>query len=175
VQSILFTFYPEEIMKKFLSAALAALLLAASAGTAVYAADVPAGEAVKGTPTIDGKIDDLWASAPVYNIDRVKDGRDTGLKSTFSAMWDDSALYVLIIAEDSDHSFEGGASVSENLREENAFIWRCIVSSNSISAVSECVKSISHFTPNSRKIISESFFSICAHFTKSTAPSPTLR
>ena len=30
-------------MKKFLSAALAALLLAASAGTAVYAADVPAG------------------------------------------------------------------------------------------------------------------------------------
>ena len=102
-------------MKKFLSAALAALLLAASAGTAVYAADVPAGEAVKGTPTIDGKIDDLWASAPVYNIDRVKDGRDTGLKSTFSAMWDDSALYVLIIAEDSDHSFEGGASVGDGM------------------------------------------------------------
>ena len=72
-------------------------------------------------------------------------------------------------------AFEGGASVSENLRDEKALICRCIVSSNSMSAVSECVKSISHFTPNSRKIISESFFSICAHFTKSTAPSPTFR
>ncbi|MBR5311374.1 MAG: hypothetical protein IKU40_00635 [Clostridia bacterium] len=102
-------------MKKFLSAALAALLLAASAGTAVYADDIPAGEAVKGTPTIDGKIDDVWASAPVYNVDRVKDGRDTGLKSTFSAMWDDSALYVLIIAEDADHSFEGGPSVGDGM------------------------------------------------------------
>ena len=102
-------------MKKTLSMVLAALMLAASAGTAVYAADIPSGEAIKGTPTIDGKIDDAWASAPVYNIDRVKDGRDTGLKSTFSAMWDDTALYVLIIAEDSDHSFEGGPSVADGM------------------------------------------------------------
>ena len=102
-------------MKKILSAVLAALLLAASAGTAVYAADLPEGEAVKGTPTIDGKIDDVWANAPVYNVDRVKDGRDTGLKSTFSAMWDDSALYVLIIAEDADHSFNGGPSVGDGM------------------------------------------------------------
>ena len=102
-------------MKKTLSMVLAALMLAASAGTAVYAADVPSGEAIKGTPTIDGKIDDAWANAPVYNIDRVKDGRDTGLKSTFSAMWDETALYVLIIAEDSDHSFEGGPSVGDGM------------------------------------------------------------
>ncbi len=102
-------------MKKILSAALAALLLAASAGTAVYAADAPAGDAIKGTPTIDGKIDDVWANAPVYSIDRVKDGRDTGLKSQFSAMWDETALYVLIIAEDSDHSFEGGPSVGDGM------------------------------------------------------------
>ncbi len=102
-------------MKKTLSLVLAALMLAASAGTAVYAADIPSGEAIKGTPTIDGKIDDAWANAPVYNIDRVKDGRDTGLKSTFSAMWDETALYVLIIAEDSDHSFEGGPSVGDGM------------------------------------------------------------
>ncbi len=102
-------------MKKTLSMVLAALMLAASASTAVYAADVPSGEAIKGTPTIDGKIDDAWANAPVYNIDRVKDGRDTGLKSTFSAMWDETALYVLIIAEDSDHSFEGGPSVGDGM------------------------------------------------------------
>ncbi len=102
-------------MKKMLSMVLAALMLAASAGTAVYADDIPSGEAIKGTPTIDGKIDDVWANAPVYNIDRVKDGRDTGLKSTFSAMWDETALYVLIIAEDSDHSFEGGPSVGDGM------------------------------------------------------------
>ena len=72
-------------------------------------------------------------------------------------------------------ALEGGASVSENLRAEKARIWRWMVSSNSISAVSEWVKSISHFTPNSLNIIAESFFSIWAHLTKSTAPSPTFK
>ncbi|MBQ3815466.1 MAG: hypothetical protein II836_05365, partial [Clostridia bacterium] len=77
--------------------------------------DTPAGIAIQGTPVIDGEIDAIWAGAPVYPIDRLKDGRDTGITSQFRAMWQPDALYVLIEVNDSDHNFNGGPSVGDGM------------------------------------------------------------
>ena len=75
----------------------------------------PEGIAVKGTPVIDGQIEDLWASVPAYPVDKVKDGRDTGITSQFRVMWTEDALYVLVEVKDKDHSFEGGPSVGDGM------------------------------------------------------------
>ncbi|MBE6723791.1 MAG: hypothetical protein E7576_01135, partial [Ruminococcaceae bacterium] len=104
-------------MKKVLSFFVLTALLLSLIVVPVSAADddTPEGVAVQGTPTVDGVIDDLWASVPAYPIDRLKDGRDTGLTSQFRVMWQPGALYVLIEVNDSDHNFNGGPSVGDGM------------------------------------------------------------
>ncbi|MBE6724781.1 MAG: hypothetical protein E7576_06225 [Ruminococcaceae bacterium] len=104
------------LMKK----AVAALCLTALVGTAAVipaaaADDDRTGVALRGTPTIDGQIEDLWAAVPAYPVDRVKDGRDTGITSQFRVMWQEDALYVLVEVNDKDHSFTGGPSVGDGM------------------------------------------------------------
>ncbi len=92
-----------------------ALILTSLALPTAASDDIPEGIAVKGTPVIDGQIDAAWADVPAYPIDRLKDGRDTGLSAQFRVMWQESALYVLIEVKDTDHSFTGGPSVGDGM------------------------------------------------------------
>lgn len=101
-------------MKKIASI-LTASLIAAMAAMPAFAADAPSGTALKGAPAIDGQIDAEWNLCEVYQIDRLKDGSETGLKSQFRAMWAENALYVLIESFDTDHSTEGGPSVGDGM------------------------------------------------------------
>ncbi|MBO7405262.1 MAG: hypothetical protein J6V24_09910, partial [Clostridia bacterium] len=100
------------LLKKTLAAlGMIALIVTVLALPAAAAGDEnPSGIAVKGTPEIDGVIDDAWANVPAYPVDRLKDGSDTGITSQFRVMWQENALYVLIEVNDKDHSFSGGPS-----------------------------------------------------------------
>lgn len=100
-------------MKKIFSMLAAGCVFAALA-CPVFA-DAPSGVALKGAPTIDGQIDAEWNLCEVYQIDRLKDGSDTSLKSQFRAMWSEKAIYALIEVFDADHSFEGGPSVGDGM------------------------------------------------------------
>jgi len=59
--------------------------------------------AVKGTPTVDGKIDDAWNSAKVISTDQWVQGTE-GATAKFRTMWDDGFLYVLAEVTDSNLS-----------------------------------------------------------------------
>lgn len=63
------------------------------------------GLAVRGTPTLDGQVDDVWQSAPAMKTDRsVVDISDPDVASpaiaTFRCLWDDEKLYVLAVVHD---------------------------------------------------------------------------
>ncbi len=63
------------------------------------------GLAVRGTPTLDGQIDDVWESAPAMPTDRaVVDISDPDVVSpataTVRCLWDDDHLYVLAVVRD---------------------------------------------------------------------------
>ena len=55
--------------------------------------------AAKGTPTIDGIIDDIWASTeaqPVVHVDTVVLPSNVATTGTVRTLWDENCLYVLI-------------------------------------------------------------------------------
>ncbi|MBR7092461.1 MAG: hypothetical protein IKI50_04660 [Clostridia bacterium] len=55
--------------------------------------------AAKGTPTIDGEIDDIWAlteAQPVVNVDTVVLPSNVATTGTVRTLWDENNLYVLI-------------------------------------------------------------------------------
>lgn len=64
------------------------------------------GEAIHGTPTIDGKIDDIWKKAPVLMVNRDVDlenslsGEQKMSTATVRCLWDDSHLYCLAEVKD---------------------------------------------------------------------------
>ncbi len=64
-----------------------------SFGKVVFS-EIPAyAEATKGTPTIDGEIDDIWASANVLDINTYSMGN--GATGTAKVLWDEDYIYVL--------------------------------------------------------------------------------
>ena len=61
-------------------------------------------EAVKGTPVIDGKIDDVWAKAKVVNADQVNKTlipSSTTTTGKVRTMWDENFFYILAEVKDS--------------------------------------------------------------------------
>ena len=58
------------------------------------------GNAVKGTPTIDGVMDDAWNNAPVLPINRYQTAHN-GANGNARVLWDDENLYVFIQVSDS--------------------------------------------------------------------------
>ena len=105
-----------KLMKKTIAVlCMIALIVTSLAFPAAASDENPEGIAVRGTPVIDGQIDAAWADVPAYPVDRLKDGRDTGLTAQFRVMWQESALYVLIEVKDTDHCFEGGPSVGDGM------------------------------------------------------------
>ena len=100
-------------MKKNLVLSTVLCALVASACTAnVMAADGNiTAEAIKGTPVIDGVVDDIWASASTNTANALKDGTDEGITTQWKAMWDDDKLYLLIaVVNDTAHFFNGAQS-----------------------------------------------------------------
>jgi endo-1,4-beta-xylanase len=57
------------------------------------------GEAVFGTPKIDGAIDDAWKNAKTFDVDKVIEGK-TDTKGTGKVMWDENFIYVLMEVKD---------------------------------------------------------------------------
>ena len=57
-------------------------------------------KAQKGTPTIDGKVDDSWTNAQVMDIAQFSVGNN-GAVGTAKALWDDKYIYLLIEVKDS--------------------------------------------------------------------------
>jgi len=57
-------------------------------------------------PALDGLVDDVWASAPVYNIDKPFTGETPTLgasgETTWQALWGDDGIFVLVKVTDDD-------------------------------------------------------------------------
>lgn len=106
-------------MKKFLSALLAltctaTLALSVSAVGETYTAQ-------KGTPVIDGTVDDVWANAEKVQLTHVKAGdlkgdgtMPEGLSVYASMLWDESAFYFLFDIHDDDFAFDSEAGDWKN-------------------------------------------------------------
>ena len=58
-------------------------------------------EAKKGTPTIDGSIDDIWNTAQVIKTDTSVEGANVG-NANIRTLWDENYLYVLCEVKDSN-------------------------------------------------------------------------
>ncbi|HHU20714.1 MAG TPA: polysaccharide deacetylase family protein [Bacilli bacterium] len=56
--------------------------------------------AVYGTPEIDADIDEIWAEAPVLNINRYQGAWESGATGTGRVLWDEEYLYVLYDVND---------------------------------------------------------------------------
>ncbi len=56
--------------------------------------------AIKATPTIDGKVDDIWSKAKSINVDNFTVG-SSGATATAKALWDKDYIYVLMEVKDS--------------------------------------------------------------------------
>jgi uncharacterized protein (DUF362 family) len=75
--------------------------LVAMAGFAIDERNAPrAIHAAHGTPSIDGKIDDAWAAAPVLAFQTDWQGKPTQVRTRARFMWSDAALYALFELDD---------------------------------------------------------------------------
>lgn len=106
-------------MKKFLSALLA-LTCTATLALSVSAVDETY-TAQKGTPVIDGTVDDVWANAEKVQLTHVKAGdlkgdgtMPEGLSVYASMLWDESAFYFLFDIHDDDFAFNSEAGDWKN-------------------------------------------------------------
>ena len=93
-------------MKKTIVWLTAVLMLAtAAAPFSTSAATAKNADIYKGTPVVDGELDDIWKTASVYTVDKTPVIRDESLdpdidwnprnvKGTFRLLWDENNLYV---------------------------------------------------------------------------------
>ena len=89
-------------MKKLASLALAAVLTAALSIPATASFD-RSYTAPKGTPVIDGTVDQIWDNAEWTNVDKPFDGTaDTDSTLKVKLMWDEEHLYFLAEVFDKD-------------------------------------------------------------------------
>lgn len=94
-------------MKKTMLALFACLVMLIS--LMLPFAAIEYGQAANGTPVIDGKIDDIWASTPSQKINKLKSGEEATITAEFKVLWDSKLLYILITVTDPEISFEGEA------------------------------------------------------------------
>lgn len=86
-------------------------------GVLTYIEATKIGTAIKGTPIIDGELDAIWASAPVYRTNtKVEQTGSEEAKADFRAMWDDKNLYVYAEVTDSVLS----DAIKENPHEQDS-------------------------------------------------------
>lgn len=96
-------------MKKLFSVMMALVLIVSVFTMFSYADRGLSYTAPKGTPVVDGKVDDIWASAEWTNVDAVYDGTDrAAVPETLKIklLWDDSYLYFLAEVTDADLNYD---------------------------------------------------------------------
>lgn len=59
---------------------------------------------------IDGTIDPKWDAAEAHNLEIVKVGEDTGIKSYFKVLWDETTLYALVVVPDKTPNHEASGN-----------------------------------------------------------------
>ena len=106
-------------MKKFLSALLALTCVAAMAVSVSAVGETYTAQ--KGTPVIDGTVDDVWANAEKVQLTHVKAGdlkgdgtMPEGLSVYASMLRDESAFYFLFDIHDDDFAFDSEAGDWKN-------------------------------------------------------------
>lgn len=106
-------------MKKFLSALLALTCVAAMAVSVSAVGETYTAQ--KGTPVIDGTVDDVWANAEKVQLTHLKAGDlksegviPEGLSVSASMLWDESAFYFLFDIHDDDFAFDSEAGDWKN-------------------------------------------------------------
>lgn len=106
-------------MKKFLSALLALTCVAAMAVSVSAVGETYTAQ--KGTPVIDGTVDDVWANAEKVQLTHLKAGDlksegviPEGLSVSASMLWDESAFYFLFDIHDDDFAFNSEAGDWKN-------------------------------------------------------------
>ncbi len=101
--------------KKLMVFILVVLLLALCFGGTVFAEEPPSNEAIRGTPVIDGEMDEIWKSANMIVPLIYKQGNaDINAKATIYTMWDENNFYVFADVQDQivvnlnvEHLFQG--------------------------------------------------------------------
>lgn len=98
-------------MKRFLSALLALTCVAAMAVSVSAVGETYTAQ--KGTPVIDGTVDEVWANAEKVQLTHLKAGDLKGegvipeaLSVYASMLWDESAFYFLFDIHDDDFAFD---------------------------------------------------------------------
>ena len=106
-------------MKKFLSALIALTCVAAMAVSVSAVGETYTAQ--KGTPVIDGTVDDVWANAEKVQLTHLKAGDlksegviPEGLSVSASMLWDESAFYFLFDIHDDDFAFDSEAGDWKN-------------------------------------------------------------
>ena len=106
-------------MKKFLSALLALTCVAAMAVSVSAVGETYTAQ--KGTPVIDGTVDDVWANAEKVQLTHLNAGDlksecviPEGLSVSASMLWDESAFYFLFDIHDDDFAFNSEAGDWKN-------------------------------------------------------------
>ena len=106
-------------MKKLLSALLALTCVAAMAVSVSAVGETYTAQ--KGTPVIDGTVDDVWANAEKVQLTHLKAGDlksegviPEGLSVYASMLWDESAFYFLFDIHDDDFAFDSEAGDWKN-------------------------------------------------------------
>lgn len=82
---------------------LLVVVLAVVFGTTVLGADSSdiTADTVKGTPVIDGVVDDIWSKTEGITLDNyVLGSKETHAQAVFKTMWDEENLYFLAIVKD---------------------------------------------------------------------------
>src|SRR5690606_7174892 len=71
-------------------------------GRLTFVGETKLGQAMRGTPDIDGDMDSVWNNAPVYTTDViVEQNGDAEATAEFRVLWDDHRLYVYAEVTDS--------------------------------------------------------------------------
>jgi hypothetical protein len=61
-------------------------------------------------PVIDGVIDTIWNNVERYDLNIIKAGEDTGIRSYFKVLWDEENLYVLVVVPDTTPNHNASAN-----------------------------------------------------------------
>ena len=70
---------------------------------------IPQAYSLPGTPEIDGEADDLWADAPVINVNKKPDGQaQDAASAVVKTLWDEEYLYVYVDVSDSELNSTSG-------------------------------------------------------------------
>ncbi len=97
-------------MKKFLTYAMLCALLASTCAMTATAAN-PEATAAKGTPVVDGVVDEIWGTTETYTANALKAGTEENITTEWKALWDDDKVYFLVeVSGDTAHFFNGHPS-----------------------------------------------------------------